>query len=505
VEAADSPKTAAWGVAMAADTPSRAVAAGFEQPAGKTANPSPRRLEIPGDLPGSDAPPIRLPPLRPGMTDPQRRAAIEQLYRELPQIGGLPAPEPAEGGKPLSLAELQDSAVQQSPLVHQAAADVDAARGAAIQAGAYYNPHLGYQADNMNTARSAGYQGAAITQTLDTGGKLGLARAAACVDVENAQMALRRAHFDLTAKVRSGYFAVLVAQEKVRINRALVAFADGVYRAQVARVTAGEAAAYEPLQLRVLSLQARTQLVQAQNEYQAAWRRLAATLNMPDMPPTQLAGSVDADVPAVTYERARGLLLEHHTDLAIARNSVTKARYQLQLARVTGAVPNLDVGTVVQRDMTTAPFGTTVNVQIGAPLPIFDRKRGDILTAEAGLVRARHEWDRARNDLTANLADAFARYQTASVTLGYYRSEILINQIRAYRAIYERYQQQPDAVSFNDIVTAQQTVAVALASYIQAIGDQWQALVDLAAAAQIDDLFQWDARPASAPPGPDRD
>jgi cobalt-zinc-cadmium efflux system outer membrane protein len=211
------------------------------------------------------------------------------------------------------------------------------------------------------------------------------------------------------------------------------------------------------------------------------------------MSPTELAGSVDLPLPQIEYAKAWSCVLEDHTDLAIARNAVTKARYQLQLARLTGAVPNLDLATVIQRDMTTPPFGTTVNVQIGAPLPIFDRKRGDILTAEAGLVRAASEWDRVRNDLAASLADAFARYQTATVTLGYYRSEILIDQIRAYRAIYERHQQEPDAVLFNDVVTAQQTVASAVASYIQAIGDQWQALVDLAGTVQVDDLFQWDA------------
>ena len=79
-----------------------------------------------------------------------------------------------------------------SPLIRQAASDVDAARGAMIQAGAYPNPHLGYECDNINTGRTAGYQGGNISQTIVTGGKLRLARAAAEVDVENAELALRR-------------------------------------------------------------------------------------------------------------------------------------------------------------------------------------------------------------------------------------------------------------------------------------------------------------------------
>ncbi len=52
-------------------------------------------------------------------------------------------PPPAPGKAPLTLAELQGIAVTHSPLIRQAAADVDAARGAMIQAGAYPNPHVG--------------------------------------------------------------------------------------------------------------------------------------------------------------------------------------------------------------------------------------------------------------------------------------------------------------------------------------------------------------------------
>jgi hypothetical protein len=67
-------------------------------------------------------------------------------------------------------------------------------------------------------------------------------------------------------------------------------------------------------------------------------------------------------------------------------------------------------------------------------------------------VRAASEYDRVRNELFSSLADAFARYQTNRTTLQYYRDEILIDQVRAYRAPYERHQQDPDNVAFNDVV-----------------------------------------------------
>jgi cobalt-zinc-cadmium efflux system outer membrane protein len=476
-------------VAYSAEAPDAAAVA--ELPP-KRAPGRPMPLEIPRAIPGSEAPPLRLPPLRPEETGAQRRSEIQKLFHDLGVPESVVSPQPAPGKSPLTLAELQSIAVTHSPLIRQAASDVAAARGAAIQAGAYPNPHVGYQSDDINTGRTGGYQGGAISQTIVTGGKLRLARQAAQVDVEDAEFALRRARFDLATQVRTNYLAVLVALERVKVNYGLFTFADKVYHIQVSRVTAGQAAPYEPLQLRVLAAQAQAQLLQSNHDYEAAWRRLAATLNCPEMRPAALAGRIDGPLPQISYEAARDRILQVHTDLAVAKNAAVKARYQLKLAKITPVVPNIDTNTVIEKDYTTPPFGTVLSLQVGVPVPIFDTNRGNIIAAEAALVRATSEYERARNDLLANLADVYARYATTSKTFEYYRHDILSDQVRAYRGQYERYQVDPDA-DFNDVVTSQQTLASTISTYIQLLGDRWQAVVDLAGLMQVGDLFQMDA------------
>jgi cobalt-zinc-cadmium efflux system outer membrane protein len=389
----------------------------------------------------------------------------------------------------LTLAQLQAIAVTHNPLIRQAASDVEAARGNWIQAGAYPNPHVGYQADDINTGNTAGYQGGAIGQQIVTGGKLRLARASAAVDLHNAEIALNRARYDLATQVRSNYLGVLVARERIVVNNALTQFADRVYRVQARRVSAGEAAAYEPLQLRVLAVQAQTQLIQSNQQYLAAWRKLAVTLNCPDMPLTALAGNIDGPVPLVSYDAARDQILRKHTDLVTAQNAVVRAQYQLRLARITPVCPNIDTNTVIEHDYTTPPFGTAVSLQVGVPLPVFDNNRGNIIAAEAAMIRACSEYERARNDLLTSLADTFAQYETNRQTAERYRNSILVDQVRAYRGQYQRYQADPDS-DFNDVVTSQQTLASTISTYIQLLGDQWQAVADLAGLMQTDDLFQ---------------
>jgi len=403
-------------------------------------------------------------------------------------ITPLAEPVPEPGQAPLTLAQLQSIAVTRNPLIRQAASDVEAARGNMIQAGAYPNPHVGYQADDINTGSTAGYQGGAIAQTIVTGGKLRLARASAEVDLQNAEVALRRAQYDLATQVRSNYLGVLVARERIKVNDALAQFANRVYRVQAKRVAAGQAAAYEPLQLRVLAVQAQAQLIQSNQQYLAAWRKLAVTLNYPDMAPTPLAGRIDGPVPLVSYESAREQILRTHTDLVTAQNAVARAQYQLRLARITPVCPNIDTNTVIEHDYTTPPFGTVVSLQVGVPLPIFDDNRGNIIAAEAALIRACSEYERARNDLFTNLADTYARYETNRQTAQQYHNSILVDQVRAYRGAYQRYQADPDA-DFNDVVTSQQTLASTISTYIQLLGDQWQAVADLAGLMQCDDIF----------------
>ena len=178
-----------------------------------------------------------------------------------------------------------------NPAIRQAMHDIEAARGAAIQAGLYPNPVFGYEADNINQGLTAGQQGAFIQQTIKTAGKLKLAQAAASVDVLNAELALKRTQIDIASQVRSNYFAVLVAYETFKSAYALATFTDEAYSIWTEQVFAQQAAPYEPLQLRVLSFQARGYLLQARNR-DAAWKQLAASLGTPAVPRSSKGASM---------------------------------------------------------------------------------------------------------------------------------------------------------------------------------------------------------------------
>ncbi len=450
------------------------------------------RLKYPAELPGAIAPPVTIP----GAETPkeQREKAIDQLYPTLPPLGPEPLQQPGPNGQPLTLADLQNLARTNSPLLRQSAADVQAAWGAVIQAGLYPNPNFGYQSDTVGTSDTAGFQGLYLEQTFKTAGKLELARASATMAWQNAQVAFRKAQSDLATQVRSNYFAVLVALENVKISRALSRFTDEVYRIQVDQLKfGGIAASYEPMQLRVQAIQARANLVQARNRYTSAWKQLAASLGLPGMKPTQLAGRIDQSLPLFDHEKVLARILTRHTDVVTAENGIQKARYDLRLAQVT-PVPDPFLHLAVEKDFSMAPFATTVSVQLGGPIPIYDRNQGNIIQAQGALMRAIGEPHRVRDDLTSRLAAAFEQYENNRVLLEFYRKQIIPDQVRAYQGVYHRYQVQskddPSKVGFGDIVTAQQTLVGAITTYVTTLGQAWSSVVGVADLLQTNDLFQ---------------
>ncbi|HVW03167.1 MAG TPA: TolC family protein, partial [Planctomycetaceae bacterium] len=445
-----------------------------------------QRLQLPKEVPGAGVPPLSLPERDPNDLTP-RNEAIDRLFPELPAPTRI-APTPPAGRQRMSLDAIKELALQNSPILQQAQADIESAIGTAVQSGTHPNPIVGYEADTVNSLGSRNYQGVFFTQLIKTGGKLELARAADNVALMNRQVALRRSRFDLLARTQANYFQVLVAQETLRATEAFVRFSNEVYRVQVDQLKGGEVNAYEPMQLRAFALQARSAYASAQNRYISAWKQMAATIGVPDLPPTPLEGQADMPVPKINYQLALAHALDHHTDVITAVNMQSEARLRLRLAEIT-PIPDISLYATFQRDF-TAPGTprTTYNTQVGMPIPVWDRNKGGIQNAQGMLMRAIEELRRSRNDLTTRMADAYERFESNRILVEYYDSQILPDLTRAYRAIYLAHQGDPEKVGFNDIVVAQQNLSAGVNAYLTALSAQWLALADLMSLVQVEHM-----------------
>jgi cobalt-zinc-cadmium efflux system outer membrane protein len=451
-----------------------------------------RDLNIPDRLPGAEAPRVVIPRDQGAI-----EAQIDRIYPELPPLPVDPQVEPGPSGRPYSLSDLQRVAAANNPLLRQAVANVEAAKGNLVQAQTYPNPTISYLFDPNNNNSSANTMGLAIGQTIRTGGKQKLGAAAARQDVEIAELALRRARSDLSTAVRSAYFTLLVDVETLAVTRALARFTDDIYRLQAGLLSGALAAPYEPASLRAQAYSTRLAYRQAIADYIYDWKKLVATLGVRQLPLTQLSGDVGRLIPQFDYDQVLAYTLGNHTDVLTATLVVKKAQYILKLAQVTPLFPDVSAYWSYEKDTSAVPFGEYSQVFVGIPLTLWDRNTGNIVAAQAALTQAGEESHRVEISLTDNLAAAYDAYRNNLYAIEYYRRYVLPDLVRYYRGIFARRQVDPNS-AFGDLVVAQQTLSANVTAYLAVLQNLWMSVVGVADFLQTDDLFQV-ARPRFLP------
>jgi len=427
-----------------------------------------QRFQIPSELPGSEAPPFRVPPLDIKQPYEERREQIEQLYGGVPELPELAEDDP---NQPVwTLQDLENVAWENHPAVAAAAAQVEVTRGHMIQAGLHPNPIVGWEEDTIGSGIQ-GYKGPFWTQTIVTGGKLKLSRSAAAMDHENARIAYQKTKVEIATQVRQ---------------------ADEIYRAQIELVAGGQAAAYEPLQMRVFAVQARNAVIAAHYQVVAAGRQLGAAIGMPDAETFRIGSEAESVPPGIEFHAARTFLLENHTELRTLRNLVVQSQFRSRLEYIKPRIPDVTYYQTVQHVYEVGPFVNSTNFQISAPLPIFDRNQGNILAQESSIISHERSYGAQQNDLIRQLAMILARFETARAQARNYRQQMLPDQARTYRGVYSRYREAGpganDDVNFGDVIVAQQMLVTAIVGYADVLQEMWQSYVAAAEILQIEDL-----------------
>jgi len=360
----------------------------------------------------------------------------------------------------MPLAELETIALEHNPTLVQAAMGIRAAEGKHLQAGLYPNPVIGYLGEEIGEEGRAGQQGAFFGQEVVTAGKLRLGRAVAGHEVEHARCAWDVQRRRVLNDVRAGYYEVLLAQRTIELDKELVRIGGQGVKAAEQLEAAMEVSRAEVLQARIEADTAKLELQNARNRLWAAWRRLAAVLGTPQMEPTPLAGKLEDDLPDLAWKDVFTRLMAGSPELAQARSAVQRARCKFAQERAE-RIPNVDMLAGVRYD--NASRNTVATVEIGLPLPVFDRNQGNICKAEAELVAAENEIRRIELQLHQRLAIAFERYANARHQVETYSTKLLPNAEASLKLVQTGCQLQE--FDYLTLLTAQRTYfRVALAN-----------------------------------------
>jgi outer membrane protein, heavy metal efflux system len=382
-----------------------------------------------------------------------------------PEPVAAPVPEP-ESTPGMTICQLEEIATSCNPTLVQAAARVQAARGQYVQVGLYPNPVIGYQGNEINDERRAGQQGGFIGQEVVTAGKLRLNRDVASQEICQAEFAWETQRLRVMTDVRRGFYDVLVAQRALELTEHLVRIGEEGVKSSEALMKAKEVARTDVLLARIEADSAKILLEKANNRYAAAWRCLAAVVGNPMMQPTPLAGNLQDGMVQLGWDETLNRLLTGSPQLAGARAGV--ARAQAALSReCAGRYPNIALQAGVQYDNATRD--AIAGVQVGIPLPLYNRNQGNIYKAQAELTAAERDVERVQLSLQQRLALVFEQYATALRQVEKYNGDILPNAQESLKLVSSGYRQ--GEFSYLVLLTAQRTYFQTNLAYLDALRD----------------------------------
>ena len=304
----------------------------------------------------------------------------------------------------LTLSDAIEKALAASPRLKSAAAQLEAAKGAEDQAGAWPNPEFEFEAEDIaGSGNLSGVNGAEITygiaQELEIGGKVSSRSEAAKQGVMLGQYGQTMERYNLIRDVEIAYYNAVAAQEMLALSEERKTLAETLLAAVKKRVNA----ALEPeVQLRKAEITVSTAKVahqRAQREFHHTKHVLASLWTGHDE-----AFLLEADplyrltTPPTEKEVEAKLLQTPDIKQWEVKRNQQEALYELEKAK---AIPNprLRFGVRDLRETGDQAFMAGLSI----PIPVFNANTGNITSAKSNLSRSQSDGDATHIDLRNTL------------------------------------------------------------------------------------------------------
>jgi len=417
---------------------------------------------------------VRLP--NPGQVNSSPNPASAVIPVSYQEPSRVPTVQPAEeipilapaAGRSLTLERLQQMGLSVNPAVAAAGARVQALRGKWIQMGLAPNPTVGYVGEEIGDGGTAGLQGAFASQQLITGGKLRLNRAVVAQQIAKAEQDWAAIRQRVLTDVRTGYYDVLIAQRKLDLARDLVHVSEEAVEASKALLEAKEISEVGLLQTEVQAQNALILARRTRNEMDAAWRRLSSVVGRPNLARQRVEGDLDDALSQLDWDQQLRRLTTQSPEIAAAAAELQRARWALDRAYAQ-VLPDVNLRVGVQYD--NAATNTVTGVQVGLPIPLWNKNQGGIQQAQSEIAAAQRDVERVELSLRRRLATAFQGYQDAKFQVSKYAGEILPRARRTLDLVSQGY--KAGQVGYLDMLTAQRTYFQTNLDYVESLRELW--------------------------------
>ena len=401
----------------------------------------------------------------------------------------------------LSLGQLTTFAEQRHPKIASARADIEVARGAAIQAGLYPNPT--FEAGSDQLGGGANQFPVLLSQRFVTAGKLTLDQQAAFRQVTQAEQRVVQARFQVLTGVRRAFYAGLAGQQRIDVLKQLVELISKSRDLAERRRKGGQGTRSDVVLLEIELRQIQAQLRNAEAGQVGLVRTILTATGAPTggTVPT-IVGDFDADIAFNDYADLLATLGNVNAQAVAADIEIDRSRILLQRAEVE-PIPDITIHTGYQGNSTN-PHNQG-RITFSMPLPLWNRNQGNRYAAVNAIQRSTADAQSVRVQLAELLADAWRRYVAASEQVKVIVDELVPATTEGIELTRKGYEAgQLNLLSF---LTAQQSLSRAYLSYIDTQEQRWLAACDIAGLLQLENFpppatLTTDTKPVVVPPVP---
>jgi len=398
------------------------------------------------------------------------------------QVQGEDTKPPSKPQEALNLEDLERMALEKNPTLAQAGALVREAEGRKVQAGLYPNPTFGYSGEEITVRHPSdkSQHHLFIEQKIITAGKLQRNREIFAQEQARAEADLQAQRQRVLNTVRITYFKALGAQRLVELRSELAKIAREAVAITEELFNIGQADQPDILEAEIEAQWAELDLINAGNELQKVWQMLAGVVGEPALPKIRLLGDLEAEIPKLEQEAIFKRILGESPEIKSARARIERARAAVERAKVQ-PIPDVFLrggfGYDVERLHDGRRAGASGFVEIGIPIPLFDRNQGNIAAAMAELKFSEHEIRRLQLALKVRLASVFKTYLSSSQAVERYQKKILPKAQKAYELYLKSFQQM--AAAYPQVLIAQRTLFQVRADYVHALVTVRQNVVEI--------------------------
>lgn len=358
---------------------------------------------------------------------------------------------PLPNASVLTLSDFEAIALANNPTIRELAATTQKAAGFRTQVGLKANPIVGYQGQQLADEGTDQHL-LFVEQEFVTGGKLELNRRVLNEALRAQLQELEAQRLRVATDIRVKFFQTLAAQRQMEVIQEFQNVTNQGLKLAELRQDAGEGSRIDVLQAKVQKNEIDLDLQRARIRYEASWRELAALAGTPALP----LGTIQGDLPEydnlVDWDSLAVEIVSSSPEYGAAQTRIVQARTAIERHEVQ-PIPNVIVQMGAGVDNSTN--SGMINVQVGAPIPVFNQNQGHIVAAKAEFCRAMMEAQRIENFIKARLANVSQDYESSLATVQQYASEILPSAQESLELAEEAY--KAGETSFIQVLVARRT------------------------------------------------